>query len=151
MSLSRNLSPDALLSRLQLTVPKQAIKYRDTRHKELSKYAVDPIPKFHIAQDGMNYQAAYNIIRNDLDLDGRPNLNLASFVNTYIDQGALKLATENLTKNLADNDEYPALLSLHQRCVSIIGHLWNMFPMVMLLLVLPLLVLLKQFILEVWR
>ena len=125
MSLSRHLSPETVLSQLQQTMPKQAVKFRDPRHKELSKYAVDPIPKFHIAQDGMNSDAAYNIIRNDLDLDGRPNLNLAGFINTYIDQGALKLATENLTKNLADNDEYPALLSLHQRCVSIIGHLWN--------------------------
>src|SRR5947207_10326663 len=32
---------------------------------------------------------------------------------------------ENIAKNLSDVDEYPALMSLHQRCVSMISHLWN--------------------------
>ena len=32
---------------------------------------------------------------------------------------------ENLSKNLADNDEYPAMLHLHQRCVSMLGNLWG--------------------------
>ena len=32
---------------------------------------------------------------------------------------------ENISKNLCDNDEYPAMLHLHQRCVSMIGNLWG--------------------------
>ena len=32
---------------------------------------------------------------------------------------------ENLPKNLADNDEYPAMLHIHQRCVSMLGNLWG--------------------------
>jgi glutamate decarboxylase len=32
---------------------------------------------------------------------------------------------ENMGKNLADNDEYPALVSLSNRCVSILAHLWG--------------------------
>lgn len=32
---------------------------------------------------------------------------------------------ENVGKNLADNDEYPALLSISNRCVSILAHLWG--------------------------
>ena len=32
---------------------------------------------------------------------------------------------ENMSKNLADNDEYPAMLHLHQRCVSMLGNLWG--------------------------
>ena len=32
---------------------------------------------------------------------------------------------ENMGKNLADNDEYPAMLHLHQRCVSMLGNLWG--------------------------
>jgi glutamate decarboxylase len=32
---------------------------------------------------------------------------------------------ENINKNLADNDEYPALLQLQQRCVSMIGNIWG--------------------------
>lgn len=36
-----------------------------------------------------------------------------------------QLIQENLSKNLADNDEYPAMLHLHQRCVSMLGNLWG--------------------------
>lgn len=31
----------------------------------------------------------------------------------------------NISKNLADADEYPALMAMHARCVSIIAHLWG--------------------------
>jgi glutamate decarboxylase len=30
-----------------------------------------------------------------------------------------------MSKNLADNDEYPAMLQIHQRCVSMLGNLWR--------------------------
>lgn len=33
--------------------------------------------------------------------------------------------TENLAKNLADADEYPAIMEFHQRVISILSHLWN--------------------------
>ena len=38
---------------------------------------------------------------------------------------AKSLMMENLNKNLADVDEYPAMMNMHARCVSIISHLWN--------------------------
>jgi len=65
------------------------------------------------------------MIRDELDLDGRPNLNLASFVGTYMEKEAEALMVENLSKNMSDADEYPAMMDLHQRCVSILSHLWN--------------------------
>jgi glutamate decarboxylase len=36
-----------------------------------------------------------------------------------------KLMAENMSKNLADADEYPALMDLHARCISIIADLWK--------------------------
>lgn len=36
-----------------------------------------------------------------------------------------KLILENISKNLADADEYPALMAIHARCISMISHLWN--------------------------
>jgi glutamate decarboxylase len=47
-----------------------------------------------------------------------------SFVGTYMEPHAKQLLIENLSKNLADSDEYPALMVMHQRCVSMLGHLW---------------------------
>jgi glutamate decarboxylase len=32
---------------------------------------------------------------------------------------------ENLSKNLADADEYPAMIHIHQRCINMLSHLWR--------------------------
>lgn len=65
------------------------------------------------------------MLKDELDLDGRPNLNLASFVGTYMEREAEALMVENLSKNMSDADEYPAMMAMHARCVSIISHLWG--------------------------
>lgn len=54
------------------------------------------------------------MLTDELDLDGRPNLNLASFVGTYMEDEARKLIIENLAKNMSDADEYPGMLLLGQ-------------------------------------
>lgn len=71
---------------------------------------------------------SYQLIHNELTLDGNPHLNLASFVNTFTTDQARKLIDENLTKNLADNDEYPQLIELTQRCISMLAQLWHANP-----------------------
>ena len=38
------------------------------------------------------------MLKDELDLDGRPNLNLASFVGTYMEREAEALMVENLSK-----------------------------------------------------
>lgn len=63
------------------------------------------------------------MLKDELDLDGRPNLNLASFVGTYMEREAEALMVENLSKNMSDADEYPAMMAMHARSVSIISHL----------------------------
>jgi glutamate decarboxylase len=35
------------------------------------------------------------------------------------------LMHENISKNMSDADEYPAMMQMHARCVSIIAHLWG--------------------------
>src|SRR4051812_38710175 len=42
-----------------------------------------------------------------------------------MDREANQLIMENISKNLSDADEYPALMDIHARCISIIAHLWN--------------------------
>ena len=41
------------------------------------------------------------MLKDELDLDGRPNLNLASFVGTYMEKEAESLMVENLAKKYA--------------------------------------------------
>lgn len=66
------------------------------------------------------------MIHDEVNLDGKPDLNLASFVGTWMESNAQTLMMENANKNLADADEYPALMRIHERCVSIIGNLWGL-------------------------
>ncbi|KAL1980524.1 hypothetical protein VTN96DRAFT_4009 [Rasamsonia emersonii] len=42
-----------------------------------------------------------------------------------MEREANALVAENIAKNLADADEYPALMAMHARCVSIIANLWG--------------------------
>lgn len=44
----------------------------------------EDIPKFNLPEDGIDANAAYQLIHDELDFDGKPNLNLASFVHTYM-------------------------------------------------------------------
>jgi len=91
-----------------------------------SRYATkQEIPKFKLANDGVSAEAAYQLLKDELDLDGRPNLNLASFVGTYMETRADDLIKENISKNMSDADEYPAMMNMHSRCVSILANLWG--------------------------
>jgi glutamate decarboxylase len=50
---------------------------------------------------------AYQIISDELMLDGNPRLNLASFVTTWMEPECDKLILSALNKNYIDMDEYP--------------------------------------------
>ena len=41
---------------------------------------------------------------------------------------AQQLMIENISKNMSDADEYPAMMDMHSRCISIIAHLWGVQP-----------------------
>lgn len=144
MPLSEHISYEKLLARLEAESPGYSELFRKATHEIAdgaaeepdfpennifnpyeSRYSVTPIPRFRIPQTGSNAESTAQLIRDTLELDGKPALNLASFVNTYIDPIAQRLAAENLNKNMSDNDEYPALMNIHQRCISMIAHLWN--------------------------
>lgn len=84
--------------------------------------------KYTIPSAGLTGALAYDLIHNELTLDGNPHLNLASFVNTSTSQTAERLISENINKNLADNDEYPQMIEITQRCISMLAQLWKCGP-----------------------
>ncbi|KAK3363422.1 glutamate decarboxylase [Lasiosphaeria hispida] len=124
MSLSRHIDPEDLIHHLALGSGSRGPSSHLTPYS--SPYASQKdIPKYKIPSDGSPADTVYAMIKDELDLDGRPNLNLASFVGTFVEDNAQKLMVENMSKNLADNDEYPAMMSISERCVSILAHLWG--------------------------
>jgi glutamate decarboxylase len=69
--------------------------------------------------------AAYQLVHDELMLDGNARLNLATFVTTWMEPQARELIAETLDKNAIDKDEYPQTAELERRCVNIIGALWS--------------------------
>lgn len=83
------------------------------------------IPKYRLPAEGMSADAAYQLVHDELNLDGNPALNLASFVTSWMEPQANVLAAETLAKNLIDQDEYPQTELIHNRVVSMIGRLFH--------------------------
>lgn len=65
------------------------------------------------------------MLSDQLSLDGRPTLNLASFVHTSLPEWADRLVHENDKINLVDQDEYPATMAIHGQCISQLADLWH--------------------------
>src|ERR1700722_2564237 len=83
------------------------------------------IPKYRLPAEGISASAAYELVPDELNLDGNPALNLASFVTSWMEPQANVLAAETLAKNLIDQDEYPQTELIHNRVVSMIGRLFH--------------------------
>ncbi|MED6138340.1 hypothetical protein PIB30_073461 [Stylosanthes scabra] len=90
-----------------------------------SRYVRDPIPRFKMPEKCIPKEAAYQIINDELMLDGTPRLNLASFVTTWMEPECDKLIMASLNKNYVDMDEYPVTTELQNRCVNMIAHLYH--------------------------
>lgn len=85
----------------------------------------DAIPKNEMPAGSMLPQTAYQIIHDELRLDGYSMLNLATFVTTWMEDEGSKILSETLDKNMVDRDEYPQTAELEQRCIKMVAHLWN--------------------------
>ena len=70
-------------------------------------------------------EVAYQLIRDELLLDGSARLNLATFVTTWMEPQARVLMAECVDKNMIDKDEYPQTAELERRCVAMLADLWN--------------------------
>lgn len=84
-----------------------------------------PIPKYELPENGLLPQTVYQLISDELMLDGNSRLNLATFVTTWMEPEAMKLMSENFDKNMIDKDEYPETAKIELRCVHILARLWN--------------------------
>ena len=71
-------------------------------------------------------EAAYQIINDELMLDGTPRLNLASFVTTWMEPECDKLIMASINKNYVDMDEYPVTteFQVHFHSLMIFFFFW---------------------------
>ncbi|MCK6264084.1 pyridoxal-dependent decarboxylase [Vibrio sp. ZSDE26] len=79
------------------------------------------VPKLKIPETPMAPESAYRMIKDSLNLDGSPALNLATYANTWMDDYAEKLIHENLDKNFIDHEEYPQSSLIEKRLIRMMG------------------------------
>ncbi|MEU2734644.1 glutamate decarboxylase [Streptomyces sp. NPDC007095] len=82
-------------------------------------------PKHRLPDGPLPPSTAYQVVHDDLMLDGNARLNLATFVTTWMEPQAGVLMAECRDKNMIDKDEYPRTAELERRCVAMLADLWN--------------------------
>jgi len=111
---------------MTLTHPKGPAATRS----ELSVLPIFELEAAHVScheipREGMPPDVAYQIIHDELLLDGNARMNLATFVTTWMEPQAEKLMAECFDKNMIDKDEYPQTAELEMRCVNMLSRLWH--------------------------
>ena len=81
--------------------------------------------KYNLPKEEMSPRDAYQLVHDELMLDGNSRLNLATFVTTWMEPEALQLMSETFDKNMIDKDEYPQTAEIEMRCVNIISDLFH--------------------------
>jgi glutamate decarboxylase len=82
-------------------------------------------PLHALAEDPVPADTAWQLVHDELMLDGRSRLNLATFVTTWMEPQAALLMAECADKNMIDKDEYPQTAEFERRCVTILADLWH--------------------------
>lgn len=90
--------------------------------------ATRPLSKFSIPQKESDPKTMYQLIRDELMLDGNSRQNLATFCQTYAEDEVHRLMDDCIDKNMIDKDEYPQTAEIESRCVNIIADLWHAKP-----------------------
>jgi glutamate decarboxylase len=109
------------------------LKHPKTARRLTDDLAVGPrfglpnvtIPRHELSRGELPPEVAYQIIHDELMLDGNARLNTATFVTTWMEPQADKLMAECFDKNMIDKDEYPQTAEIETRCVHILSHLWH--------------------------
>ncbi|MGV3464029.1 MAG: pyridoxal-dependent decarboxylase, partial [Heyndrickxia sp.] len=105
-------------SNAQIQILHNALNVPFTRNRE-------PLPHYRLPNQGMLSNTAYENIHNEIAQDGNPQLNLATFVTTWMEPTANRLYAEAFDKNLIDKDEYPKTAGIEERCIRILANLWH--------------------------
>ncbi|MBC2874280.1 MULTISPECIES: glutamate decarboxylase [Streptomyces] len=83
------------------------------------------VPRYALPDGEMHPDTAYQVVHDELMLDGNARQNLATFVSTWAEPQARRLMAECAEKNMIDKDEYPQTAELENRCVRMLARLWH--------------------------
>ena len=110
---------------MALKHPKGPSERKNDESDNIFTAAGAKIPRSVLPSGEMSPAAAYQVVHDELMLDGNARLNLATFVSTWMEPQAQMLMSECFDKNMIDKDEYPQTAALEMRCLKILSHLWH--------------------------
>lgn len=82
-------------------------------------------PENTILPEGVDAEEAYRILTTESLFNSRPDLNLASFVTTFMDPQGTESMVDTININYVDKLIYPQVIQLEQYCVSMLANLYN--------------------------
>ena len=83
------------------------------------------LPKYRMPDREHDPRHAYQLVHDELLLDGNSRQNLATFCQTWVEPEVHRLMNLCIDKNMVDKDEYPRTAELEARCVHMLADLWN--------------------------
>ncbi len=83
------------------------------------------LPKYRFPDFQTPPDVAFQVVRDELLLDGNARQNLATFCQTWEEPQVHALMDLAIDKNLIDQDEYPQSAEIERRCVHMVADLWN--------------------------
>ncbi len=89
------------------------------------RWDTQPIEKNKIPEESLSPEVAHQIVVDEMNLEGNPALNMATFVTTWMEPEADHLIELGARKNLVDEDEYPQLKVIEDRIIQMEASLFN--------------------------
>ncbi|MFN8157532.1 MAG: glutamate decarboxylase [Candidatus Nanopelagicales bacterium] len=83
------------------------------------------LPKYKMPETEQDPRHAFQVVSDELLLDGNSRQNLATFCQTWLEPEVHRLMDLAIDKNMIDKDEYPQTAELEARCVHMLADLWN--------------------------
>jgi glutamate/tyrosine decarboxylase-like PLP-dependent enzyme len=83
------------------------------------------LPKYRIPEGSSDRRAVFDLVRDELFMDGNSRQNVATFCTTYADDEVRRLMDLPIDKNMIDKDEYPQTAEIEMRCVHMLADLWH--------------------------
>src|SRR6266702_3362131 len=113
------------------SMPTMPLHERDTVRHQLAdcvfvgRDLTRPVPKYRFPPDGTEPAEAFQVVSDELMLDGNARQNLATFCQTWAEPEVLALMVLSVNKNMIDKDEYPQTAEIERRCVHMLADLWR--------------------------
>ena len=84
-----------------------------------------PLPKYRFPTHENRASDIFQVVSDELLLDGNARQNLATFCQTWEEPEVHQLMNLSIDKNMIDKTEYPQTAEIEIRCAHMLADLWN--------------------------